>query len=99
MEYEFDAALWHENNRTVNWTLVSLPTDMADEILDLAGPLARGFGSLRVDVMIGNSTWRTSIFPDSKRGTYILPIKEPVRRAENLDTGDTAAIRITLVDA
>jgi hypothetical protein len=95
---EFEAILWRETGRTVSWTLVSLPTDLADYILDLAGPFARGFGSLRVDVTIGDSNWRTSIFPDSKRGTYVLPIKEPVRRAQGLAPGDTAHVRLRLVD-
>ena len=41
---------------------------------------------------------RTSIFPDGKRGTYVLPIKEAVRRAEGLAPGVTAKVRIVLVD-
>ena len=95
---EFEAVLWRETGRTVCWTLVSLPTDLADDILDLAGPYSRGFGSLRVDATIGGSDWRTSIFPDSKRGTYVLPIREAVRRAEGLAPGVTAKVRIALVD-
>ena len=95
---DFEAALWRETGRTVSWTLVSLPTDLADDILDRAGSYSRGFGSLRVDATIGGSDWRTSIFPDSKVGTYVLPIKRAVRTAEGLQTGDVARVRITLVD-
>lgn len=99
MTHEFDAPLWQwEARRTDSWTFVSLPTDAADEILDVAGPIARGFGSLRVDVTIGRTAWRTSIFPDSKVGTYVLPIKRAVRTADGLQTGDVARVRITLVD-
>jgi hypothetical protein len=100
MTYEFDAALYlWEARRTDSWTFVDLPTHVADEILDLAGPVARGFGAVRVEVTIGRTVWRTSIFPDSKAGTYVLPIKKAVRRAEGLDVGDTARVRIALVDA
>ena len=96
---EFEADLWRWDARQADsWTFVSLPTDMADEINDVAGPISRGFGSLRVDATIGATTWRTSIFPDAKRGTYVLPLKRAVRAAENLDVGDSARVRIRLVD-
>ena len=99
MSYEFDADLWRwDVRKTDGWTFVSLPTDLADEINDVAGPISRGFGSLRVDVTIGATTWRTSIFPDSRRGTYVLPLKRAVRSAENLQVGDVARVRLRLVD-
>ena len=99
MSHEFDAGLWRWDVRKADgWTFVSLPTDLADEINDVAGPISRGFGSLRVDVTIGATAWRTSIFPDSKRGTYVLPVKRAVRSAENLQVGDTARVRLRLVD-
>jgi hypothetical protein len=99
MSYEFYADLWRWDARqSDSWTFASLPTDVADEINDVAGPISRGFGSLRVDVTIGATTWRTSIFPDAKRGTYVLPLRRAVRAAERLETGDTARIQLRLVD-
>lgn len=99
MEYEFDGELWLWQARQADsWTFVSLPTDLADDILDLAGPVARGFGSLRVEVTLGATVWRTSIFPDKTRGTYVLPIKKSVRAAEGVMAGDTSRVRVTLVD-
>lgn len=96
MAYEFDAQLWRWEVRTDTWTFVSLPTDVADEVLDLAGPLERGFGSVRVEVTVGDTVWRTSIFPSSD--TYVLPIKKAVRAAEQLEIGDPVRVRIHLVD-
>ncbi|MDD9207977.1 DUF1905 domain-containing protein [Georgenia sp. 10Sc9-8] len=99
MRYEFDAELWlWQAWQTDSWTFLSLPTDVADEVLDLAGPFSRGFGSLRVEVTVGETVWRTSIFPDSERRTYVLPIKKAVRRAENLAAGDGVRVRIELLD-
>lgn len=97
--YEFDAPLWlWEARKADSWTFVSLPTDVADEVLDVAGPAERGFGSLRVEVRIGTTVWRTSIFPDSKAGTYVLPVKKAVRRAEGVEAGDVAHVAVTLLD-
>jgi hypothetical protein len=47
----------------------------------------RGFGSVKVAVTVGSSTWKTSLFPQ-KSGGWFLPIKKPVRLAEGLDYGD-----------
>lgn len=99
MTYEFDAELWlWQARQTDRWTFVSLPPDVADEVLDVAGGVARGFGSLRVEVRLGGSRWRTSIFPDSSAKTYVLPIKKAVRHAEGVEAGDTARVGITLLD-
>jgi hypothetical protein len=96
---EFEADLWRWDARQADiWTFVSLPIDLADEIGDVAGPISRGFGSLRVEATIGATTWRTSIFPDAKRGTYVLPLKRAVRDSEGLEVGGSARVGITLVD-
>lgn len=54
--YEFEATLWRWDARqSQTWAFVSLPQELADEILEAAGPAARGFGSLRVEVTVGSS--------------------------------------------
>lgn len=99
MTYEFDAELWLWKARQADsWTFVSLPPDMADEVLDLAGPVARGFGSLRVEVSVGSTVWRTSIFPDSSAKTYVLPVKKAVRKAEGVQAGDEVHVHLRILD-
>jgi hypothetical protein len=99
MTHEFDAVIWEWSARRLDrWTFVSLPADVADEVLEVGGPVARGFGSLRVDVALGGSAWRTSIFPSDSAGTYVLPIKRAIRDAEDVGTGDVVHVRLTLVD-
>ena len=95
--FSFDAELW-EHDGPAAWFFLSLPEPTADEIEDLAGDRSNGFGSLRVEVSIGNTRWRTSIFPDTKRGTYVLPLKKAVRVAEGLDAGSHALIELILVE-
>ena len=46
------------------WHFVTLPKQRAEEITERFGERKRGFGSLRVEVTIGRTTWKTSIFPD-----------------------------------
>ena len=94
----FTAELWLWEGDAA-WTFISLPHDAADDIADLHDGRARGFGSVRVEVTIGASTWRTSIFPDSKRRTYVLPVKKAIRRAEDIAAGDRTTVHLrTLVE-
>lgn len=94
----FDAELWiWDARRADSWTFVSLPAEASEEIRDVAGDVPRGFGSVRVRVTVGGSTWLTSIFPDSARATYVLPVKRAVRKAEDLEAGDTATVRVEIL--
>jgi hypothetical protein len=95
----FSAELWiWDARRGDSWTFVSLPVEASGEIRDLAGGLRRGFGSLRVRAAVGGSTWTTSIFPDSARNAYVLPIKRDIRTAEALDAGDVVSVTVELID-
>jgi hypothetical protein len=97
--FVFDAELWiWDARRNESWTFVSLPADVSDEIREVAGAPRRGFGAVRVQVAVGGSVWKTSIFPDSGSGQYVLPIKRAVRQAEGLDAGDTAAVTVEVID-
>ncbi|TKD39151.1 MAG: DUF1905 domain-containing protein, partial [Mesorhizobium sp.] len=40
--------------------------------------------------------WRTSLFPDKKSGSLLLPIKTAVRVREGLRAGDTANLTIEM---
>ncbi|MBB6345411.1 hypothetical protein FHU36_001920 [Nonomuraea muscovyensis] len=95
----FDAELWiWDARRADSWTFVSLPVEESEAIQDMTGGSRRGFGSLRVRVTIGGSSWKTSIFPDKRRGCYALPIKRTVREAEGLGAGDVASVTVELLD-
>ena len=76
---------------------VHLPEDLADVIEGRFGHRAAGFGSIKVEVTIGATTWSTSLFPDDGAGTYVLPLKAPVCRAEGIDEGDEADVELRVV--
>ncbi|WP_433825214.1 DUF1905 domain-containing protein [Actinoplanes sp. CA-015351] len=99
MRVEFSAELWiWDARRGESWTFVSLPGDSSELIRDVTSGVRRGFGSLRVRAAIGGSSWTTSIFPDSARGVYVLPVKRAIRKAESLDAGDTTPVTVELLD-
>lgn len=92
--YTFDATLYRWEAQSAAWTFADLPFDAADEIEDAQHGPRRGFGAVKVDVRIGGSRWRTSIFPSKERKTFILPVKKAVLKAEGVANGDTVEITV-----
>ena len=78
------------------WYFITLPLDLADDIRATTEPT--GFGSVRVEVTIGTTTWRTSVFPDKGSGSYVLPVKAQVRAREHLDDATVTTVALTVVD-
>ena len=93
--FAFTAKVWEHDGQGA-WHFVSLPPDLADEIEERFGATAGGFGSVRVEVTIGATRWSTSLFPDAKRATYVLPVKKAVRVAEELVAGSSADVHLEI---
>ncbi|MFF0343555.1 DUF1905 domain-containing protein [Kribbella sp. NPDC004875] len=94
--YRFSAPLWQFPGEG-SWYFVTVPEEVSDDITDLTEGRRRGFGSVRVTVTVGGSTWQTSVFP-SKTGMYLLPMKKQVRTAEDLTEGTPVDTQLHLVD-
>ena len=92
-DFETELYLWKPEGA---WVFATVPLDVADEIKEIV-PDRRGFGSVRVEVRIGSTVWRTSVFPDSSSGCFVLPVKKGVRVAEGVDVGDDAEIELTIL--
>src|SRR5687768_2877889 len=96
--YRFDAELWlHEGDGA--WHFLTVPGDVSDDIEARTAGQRRGFGSVRVRVTIGETTWSTSVFPDTKRQAYVLPVKKDVREREGVAAGTRVSVGLALVDA
>ena len=80
------------------WVFAALPQDVADDIHDRFAPRAAGFGSIRVEVTVGSTTWRTSLFPARDGGPYHLPLKRAVRESENLEAGEWGEFALVVLD-
>ena len=91
----FDAELWLWEGEAA-WRFVTLPAERSDDLRERAG-VRRGFGAVRVQVTVGGSTWRTSVFPDSTRGAYLLPVKKEVRQREGLEVGDRVRVQLDVL--
>ncbi|WP_421981308.1 DUF1905 domain-containing protein [Roseibium sp.] len=97
-QMNFSADLWLSPGPG-GWTFVTLPEACADQIRFVAaGQKAKSWGMIKVKVTIGSSTWRTTIWPDKASGSFLLPVKAAVRKAEKVSVGDTVKVDMTVVD-
>jgi len=49
-------------------------------------------------VNIGKTSWMTSIFPDKKSTSYLLPIKAEIRKKEQIKENDVILFSIELTN-
>ncbi|GAB2772205.1 DUF1905 domain-containing protein [Nocardioides salsibiostraticola] len=89
--------VWEAKQPSTGWIFVTVPDEFTEEIRMLGGP-SKGFGSVRVEVTVGDQTWRTSVFPESGRG-FVLPVKAPVRRHAGVEAGDSIDVTLRVIGA
>ena len=96
MDYTIKSKLWMFGGEG-SWYFANLPIDVSEEIRSLTAQSKNIFGSVKVIANINKSTWQTSLFPDSKSGCYVLPIKKTIRESENLTVDHTISLKIKLI--
>lgn len=79
------------------WHFTIIPKKDSAIIKSRFSDLKRGWGSLVVLVSTNNTKWRTSIFPDTKTGTYILPVKKEILNKENISEGKSIVYTLEII--
>lgn len=91
MELEFSGAIWFWKG-PAPWYFVTVPIEQGYGLKAISDSVTYGWGVIPVRARIGATEWATSLFP--KDGSYIVPIKAHVRKAEQLREGDHVTIRL-----
>lgn len=94
MEFEFTGEIWHWRG-PAPFHFVTVPEEQAADIQALSSDVTYGWGMIPVQVRLGGTAWKTSLFP--KDGGYVLPLKDAVRRAESVELGDTIEVELTVI--
>jgi hypothetical protein len=90
MTIEFTGEIWYWKGPAPHY-FVTVPEKESGDLKQVLRAVTYGWGMIPVRAWTGESEWTTSLFP--KNGQYIVPIKAKVRKAENLNEGDTVSIR------
>ncbi len=94
MEIAFAAVVWHWRG-PAPFHFVTLPNADAEAVHALANAVTYGWGMVPVLVRIGDTTWRTSLF--AKDGGYVLPLRDSVRRKEQVELGDSVHVQLRVI--
>jgi len=93
LEFEFTGELFSWRGPSP-YHFIAVPEEACVGIHAVAPIVTYGWGVIPVRVQIGDTEWKTSLFP--KDGGYLVPIKDVVRKAEGLAEGDSATVNLAI---
>ena len=93
MDLTFSGEIWHWRGPSP-FHFVTVPEDESALIGSVASLVTYGWGVIPVTVTVGETTFTTSLFP--KDGGYLVPLKDAVRRAEDLQVGDAVDLHLLI---
>lgn len=91
LSFEADVIHWRGPSP---YFFAPLPPEAAAEIRRVAKAVSYGWGVIPVEARIADIAFTTSLFPQPE--TYLLPLKDAVRRSANITAGDRIAVEMTV---
>mgnify|MGYP000846223291 CR=1 FL=1 len=91
MQIKFTGKIWFWRGPSP-FFFVTVPAPQSQELKAISGLVTYGWGMIPVAAQVGDTRWKTSLFP--KEGLYLVPLKDSVRRAEQLSEGDEIIVRL-----
>lgn len=86
---EFSGDIW-EWRGPAPYYFVTVPAEDYEVLREVSKFVTYGWGMIPVEARIGQTAWKTSLWP--KEGRYVVPLKVSVRRAEGLKKGDRVTV-------
>lgn len=93
MELEVTGEVWFWRGPSP-YHFVTVPPRRSAALRAAAASVTYGWGMVPVQAQLSSTTWTTSLFP--KDGGYLVPLKDRVRAAEQVDLGDTVTVRLVV---
>jgi len=108
LSIHFTAAVWRYESKG-GWYFVSLPEEDSARIREMFKSQEQGWGRLKVEARFGLTgstslptspfqlpTFKTAIWFDTKRNTYLLPIKAEIRNVAGIEEGDEVDVTVRI---
>jgi hypothetical protein len=93
--YDMTAEVWRSDGPGDRY-FVTLPDDVAQAVREKFGGSHQAVGSLPVSVALGRSIWSTSLYADHDANSYVIAIKDDVRRRELVREGQVISLRFAI---
>jgi len=92
----FNAEVWYWRG-PAPFYFVSVPDELCGQIHEVAREVTYGWGMIPAIVTVGDTTWPTALWP--KDGTFVVPLKAWVRKAEGIDEGEPIEVDLVVTPA
>jgi hypothetical protein len=89
MKFDFEGKLLFWKG-PAPYYFIAVPAQPGRDLKAISGLVTYGWGVIPVRVRIGQTEWKTSLIP--KDGSYLVPIKAMVQKAESLKEGDEVRV-------
>jgi hypothetical protein len=91
VEFSFTGEIIYWRGPAPFW-FVAMPVTQAETLRQYSGLISYGWGCIPASVKIGDTEVTTALFP--KAGTYYVPIKIVLQRAEKLELGHSVMVTV-----
>jgi hypothetical protein len=71
---------------------VTVSDQQAEDLKAISPHVSYGWGMIPVAGTLGSTPFTTSLWP--KDGSYVVPLKDAVRRAEDVELGDVVTVQL-----
>lgn len=109
LSIQFTAVVWRYESKG-GWYFVSLPEEDSARIREMFKSQEQGWGRLKVEASFDltgrlredkggqppRTSHKTAIWFDTKRNTYLLPIKADIRNDAGIDEGDEVEVTVRI---
>ncbi len=89
MDLDVSGEIWHWRG-PAPYYFVTVPAETSARLKEVASAVTYGWGMVPVLARVGDTEWETSLWP--KDGGYVVPLKDRVRRAEEIELGDVVSM-------
>ena len=93
LDLEFEGEVVHWRGPSP-YHFVAIPEDECRDIQAVSTLVTYGWGVIPVRAELGATIWTTSLFP--RKGRYLLPVRDQVRIAEEIEVGQTVRVRLVI---
>lgn len=94
MNITFSGKIWFWRG-PAPFYFVTVPEQQSQDLKEISAYVTYGWGMIPVTAQVGKTEFKTALFP--KDGRYIVPLKDSVRKAEQIDAGDEVTLRLEVL--
>jgi hypothetical protein len=92
-KFSITAKIWQWSGDMASWHFIYVPKDISEALREKfpKSPM------IKCRYTIGETTWDSSMFRNNRENNYLIPVKQKVRKLEELLAGDEVVIQVEIL--